>query len=128
MADNVDMFERAARKEDSEFDFVGRFFSYCSINCLLPLGSILWMNALHPLVPIRHALSWIEAIYAVPFLGQMPGVSSLYPPVPPPRVRQPLRFRKVALAPPQSFFRPLAVLDVKGGRIPFDYFSGFVIE
>src|SRR6266436_7152798 len=71
MADGVDVFHRAARKKDSEFHFVVRLFSYCSIERPLPLGSILRMNALQPLFPTRHAIFWIEAIYAIPFLGQV---------------------------------------------------------
>src|SRR5712671_1861614 len=71
MADGVDVFHRAARKKDSEFHFVIRLVRYCSIECPLPLGSILRMNALQPLFPSRHAIFWIEAIYAIPLLGQM---------------------------------------------------------
>src|SRR5258708_40370532 len=98
MADGVDVFDRVVWKQDSEFHFVTRFFRDCSIVCLLPLGSILRMNALQPFLPSRRALFWIEAINAVPFLGQMQGVSSRYPPGPTPGMREPLRFRQVRLA------------------------------
>src|SRR6266849_8907055 len=98
MADGVDVFDRAAWKKDSEFHFVTRLFSDCSIDCPLPPGSILRMDALQPFFPSRRALFWIEAIYAVPFLGQMQGVSSRHPPGPTPCVREPLRFRQVRLA------------------------------
>jgi hypothetical protein len=37
-------------------------FSDCSIDYSLPLGSILWMNALQPFFPTRRALFWIETI------------------------------------------------------------------
>jgi len=62
MADGVDVFNRAVGKKDSEFHFETRRFSDCSIDCSLPLGSILRMNALHPFFPSRWALFWIEAI------------------------------------------------------------------
>src|SRR5713226_6818320 len=104
MADGVDVFDCAARKKDSEFHFVIRLFTDCSIDCRLPLGSILRMNPPQPFFPSRHALFWIEAIYAIPFLGQMQGVSSCYPPGPTPCVREPLRFRQVSLALLQLFF------------------------
>src|ERR1700730_8544518 len=128
MADGVDVFDRAVRKNDSEFHFVIRLFGDCSIDWPLPLGSILGMNALQPLLPNRRARFWIKAIDAVPFLGQMHGVSSRYPPGPTPRMREPLGFRQVTLAAPQRFFRILAVLDIKGGCIPFDRFPCFVMK
>src|SRR5882762_3090672 len=108
MADSVDIFERAVWKNDPEFHFVVRLFTDCSIDCrLLPLGSILRMNTPQTLFPSRHALFWIKAIYAVPFLGQMQRVSSRYLPGPTPRVREVLRFRQITLAPSQRFFRKL---------------------
>src|SRR6266566_5397595 len=94
MADVVDVFDSAAPKEDSDFHFVIRLFTYCSIDCPLPPGLILRMNALQPFFPSRHALFWIEAIYAIPFLGQMQGVSSRHPPGPTPGMREPLCFRQ----------------------------------
>src|SRR5712664_1427120 len=109
MADGVDVFDSAASKKDSEFHFVIRLFSDCSTDCLLPLCSILGMNALQPFFPSRHALFWIEAIYAVPFFGQMQGISSRYPPGPTPRVREALRFRQISLAPPQGFYCLIAL-------------------
>src|ERR1700694_4045359 len=98
MANGVDVCDRPVGKKDSVFHFVIRRFSDCSIDCPLPLGSILRMNALQPFFPSRRALFWIESMYAVPFLGQMQGVSSRYPPGPTPGVREPLRFRQVRLA------------------------------
>ncbi len=62
MADGVDVFDRAARKQDSELHFVIRLFTDRSIDCPLPLGAILRMNALQPFFPSRRALFWIEAI------------------------------------------------------------------
>src|SRR4029077_956440 len=104
MADGVDVFDRAAWKKDSEFHFVTRLFSDCSIDCPLPLGSILRMSALPTFFKSRRAIFWIEAINAVPFLGQMQGVSSRYSPGPTPRVREPLRLRQVRLASLQLLF------------------------
>src|ERR1700676_1127231 len=109
MADGVDIFDRAVWKKDPEFHLVIRLFSDGSIDCPLPLNSILRMNAPQPFFPSRHALFWIEAIYAVPFLGQMQGLSSRYPPGPTPRVREALRFRQITLAPPQGFYRLIAL-------------------
>src|SRR5882672_5165430 len=104
MADGVDVFDRAAWKKDSEFHLVIRLFSNCSIDCPLPLGSILRMSALQTFFKSRRAIFWIEAINAVPFLGQMQGVSSRYPPGPTPCVREPLRFLQVRLASLQLLF------------------------
>src|SRR4030081_2618382 len=104
MADGVDVFDRAVWKKDSEFHFVFRLFSDCSIDCPLPLGSILRMSALPTFFKSRPAIFWIEAINAVPFLGQMQGVPSRYPPGPTPCVREPLRLRQVRLAALQLFF------------------------
>src|SRR3989441_8898098 len=120
MADSVDVFDRAVRKKDSEFHFVIRLLTDCSIDCPLPLGSILRMNTPQPLFPSRHALFWIEAIYAIPFLGQMQGVSSRHPPGPTPRMREPLCFRQITLAPPQRFFRLLYSGDVHHRSDKFD--------
>src|SRR5712691_6965146 len=111
MADGVDVFDRSAWKKDSDFHFVIRLFSDCSIDCSFPLGSILRMNALQPLFPSRHARFWIEAIYAIPFLRQMHGLSSRCPPGPTPSVRPPLPFPEISHALPQRLFRMLADLD-----------------
>src|SRR6202140_131984 len=104
MADGKDVFDRAAWKKGCEFHFVTRLFSDCSIDCPLPLGSILRMSALPTFFKSRRAIFWIEAINAVPFLGQMQGVSSRYPPGPTPCVREPLRLRQVRLTSLQLLF------------------------
>src|SRR6202046_3649593 len=93
MANGVSVFDSPVRKNDSVFPFVVRFFTDCSIGYLSPLGSILRMHALQPFFPSRQALFWIKAIYAIPFLGEIHGVSSCYPPGPTPRMAEPLRFR-----------------------------------
>src|SRR5882762_5408635 len=104
MADGLDVFDRAVWKKDSEFHFVFRLFSDCSIDCHLPLSSILRMNALPTFFKSRRAIVWIEAINPVPFLGQVHGVSPRYPPGPTPRVREPLRLRQVRFAALQLLF------------------------
>src|SRR6202023_1137022 len=121
-ADGVDVFDYAARKKNSVFHFVIRLPNDCSSDCAFPLGSVFWMDALKPLFPSGHSLFRSEAINAIPFLGQMQGVSSRYLPNPTPGMREPLRFRKITLALPQRFFGPLAVLDIKGGCVPLDDF------
>src|SRR6202035_6124417 len=82
-----------------------------SIDCLLPLSSILRMRALPAFFKRRWAIFWIEAINAVPFLGQMQGVPSRYPPGPTPCVREPLRLRQVRLASLQLLFLQFQGLD-----------------
>src|ERR1700746_900681 len=99
MADGVDVFDRAVWKKDSEFHFVVRLLSDCSIDCRLPLGSILRMRALPGFFKSRRAIFGIEAINPVPLLGQMHCLSPRYPPGPTPCVREPLRLRQVRLAP-----------------------------
>src|SRR6267142_5949653 len=111
MADRVDVFDSAVRKNDSEFHFVIRLFTDCSIDRPLPLGTILWINALEPLFPNRHSLFRIKAIYAIPLLGKMHGFSSRHSPNPTPRMREPLRFRQITLASPQRLF---CLLDLGG--------------
>src|ERR1700692_269090 len=101
MADGVNVFDRAARKKYSEVYFVIPLFIYCSIDCPLPLGPILRMNALQSFFPARDALGWIVALYPIPFLGQVQAVSSRHPPPPTPGVREPLRFRQVRPLTPQ---------------------------
>src|ERR1700730_12565789 len=104
MADGVDIFDPAIRKKDSEFRFVIRLFSDCSIDCPLQLGSILRMSALQTLFKSRRALFWIESINAEHFFRQMQDVLPRYPPSPTPRMRQPLRLRQVRLASLQLLF------------------------
>src|ERR1700682_4733957 len=104
MADGVDVFDRAVWKKDSEFHFVIRLFSDGSIDYPFPPSSILWVIALQTFFKRRRAIFWIEAINAVPFLGQMHGVPSRYPPGPTPCVSEPLRLRQVLLASPQFLF------------------------
>src|SRR6267142_2029898 len=115
MADGLDVFDRAVWKKDSEFRFVFRLFSDCSIDFHLPLSSILRMNALPTFFKSRRAIFWIEAIIPVPFLGQMHGVSPRYPPGPTPCVREPLRLRQIRLASLQLRFLEFQGL---GGESP----------
>jgi len=70
----------------------------------LPLSAILRMSALPTFFKGRRAIFWIEPMNPVPFLGQMNGVSSRYPPGPTPCVGEPLRFRQVRLASLQLLF------------------------
>src|SRR5229473_8560390 len=104
MTDGVDVFGCGVRKKDSEFHFVIRLSSDCSVDCPFPLDSILRMSALQKLFKNRRAIFWIEAINSVPFIGQMQGVSFRYPPSPTPCVREPLRLRQVRLASLQLLF------------------------
>src|SRR5438128_2443068 len=113
MADGMDVFNGTTRKKDPEFHFVSRLFSDCSIDYVLISGSILRMNPLEPLFPDRHALFRGEAIYAIPLLGEMRGVSSCYLPDPAPRMRESLCFRQVSLALPQLFVGSLALGNLK---------------
>src|SRR6267154_1794261 len=108
----VDVFDRAVRKKDSELHFVIGLFTDCSVDCPLPCGSILRMNAAQPFFPTRHALLGIDAIDPIPFLGEMRGFSVRHPPDPAPCMCQPLRFGQVSLASPQCFFRTLTVADI----------------
>src|ERR1700730_1307273 len=109
MADGVDVFDCAVGKKDSEHHFVIRRFSDCPIYCSFPVGSILRMNALQPFFPSGRALCWIEAIQAIPFVGQMQGVPSRNSPNPPPRMREPLRLCQITFAPAQRFFRTITL-------------------
>src|ERR1022692_2111536 len=115
MADGVSVFYSAVRKKDSVIHFVIRLFTDCSIFYLLHVGSILRMHALQPVFPSRQALFWIKPIDAIPFLGEIQGVPSWYPPGPTPRMREPLRFCQITLAPPQCFLRQLSFGDVHHG-------------
>src|SRR5260370_35795740 len=105
MADGVDVFDRSVWKKGSELYFVFRCFSDCSIDCPLPLSAVLRMSALPTFFKGRRAIFWLEAINAVPFLGQMPGGSPHYPAGPTPCVRQPLRLPQVRLRSLQPLFR-----------------------
>src|SRR6267154_2872965 len=126
MADRLDVFDRTVRKKDSKFHFVIGLFTDCSIDCPLPLGSILRMDAVQPFFPTRHALFRIETIDAIPFLGEMRGFSSRHPPDPTPRMREPLRFGQVNLAPAQRFFRLLGCGDVDRRPDKFYELAGLV--
>src|ERR1700733_829276 len=66
------------------------------------------MHALQPVFPSRQALLWIKAIDAIPFLGEIQGVPPWHAPGSTPRMREPLRFCQITLAPPQRFFGLLA--------------------
>src|SRR5260370_32202981 len=111
MADGVSVFDSAVRKKNSVLPFVIRLFTDRSSGCLLPLVSILWMHALQPFFPGREALFRIETIYAMPFLGEMCGLSPCHTPGPTPRVREPLRFRQIRLALLQLLFLYFQGLD-----------------
>src|SRR5437879_4358791 len=89
MAGRVDVFDRPVRKKDSELHLVIRFLTDCPLDCLLPPGTILRMNALEPLFPRWHALFWIKAIYAIPLRGKMQGFPSRHSPNPTARMREP---------------------------------------
>src|ERR1700722_13870378 len=102
MADGVNVFHFAFRKKDSEFHFVIRSLTYCSIDCFQPFRSIFRMNALQTLFPYRSALIRLESVDAIPFLRKMQGLSSRYLPHPAAGMRQPLRLRQVGLASSQA--------------------------
>src|ERR1700692_1423961 len=104
MADRVDVFGCGVREKDCEFTFVIRLSSDCSVDCRLPLGSILRMSALQKLFKSRRAIFWIEAINSVPFLRQMQGVSFRYTPGPTPCMREPLCLPQVRFASLQLLF------------------------
>src|SRR2546426_11578435 len=125
MADGVDVFDSAVRKNDSEFHFVLRLFTDCPIDCPLPSGTILRMNALEPLFPSRHAVFWIKTIYAIPLLGKMCGFPARHSPNPTPRMREPLRFRQITLTLPQLRFCVLPFRDIveKDGDFSVTWFS-----
>src|ERR1700723_2076257 len=108
MADGSDVFDRAAGKKDPEFHFVVRLFTDCSINCLLPPTSVLRMDALEPQPPSRRALFRLEAIDAIPLVGEMQGVSSRHLPDPATGMREPLGFSQIRLALPLFLFSTLA--------------------
>src|ERR1700730_3782621 len=109
MADGVDEFNRAVLLKDSKFHFIIRRFSDRSVDCSLPLGSILRMNALQTFFPTRRAIFWVEAINAIPFVGQMQRVPSRNLPDPTPRMRNPLCLCQITFAPAQRFLRTLAL-------------------
>src|SRR2546427_8581 len=69
MTNGVDVSDGAAWKKDAEFQFVIRFFTYGSIDCCLPYGSILGMDALQTFLPGRHTRFRVEAVYPIPFFG-----------------------------------------------------------
>ena len=83
------------------------------------------MNALQPFFPSRHALSWIEAIYAIPFLGQIQGVFSLNLPDPAPCMGEPLRFGQIRLAPSQTLLCPLPLGYIDQGTHEFNNVAGW---
>src|SRR3979490_2022504 len=56
----------------------------------------------------------------------MQGLSSRYPPGPTPRMGESLRFRQIAFAPPQRFFRLLALCDVRRATHEFHQIPGGV--
>src|SRR5258708_15364071 len=124
MADGVEVFESAVRKKNSEFYLVIRLFTDCSIDGPLPLGSILRMDALEPFAPGRWSLVWIESVNAIPFLGEVHGFPSRYPPNPTPHLREPLRFRQMSLAPAQCLFGFFALGNVRHGTHIFYVASG----
>src|SRR5438067_6917350 len=101
MASRVDMSNGPGRKQDSEVQTIVRFLTDRSIDRSLPLISILGMNPLQSLLPARHTPFRVEAVDAVPFLGQMQGASFRYLPDPTASMCEPLRFRQVAFAPAQ---------------------------
>src|SRR5271168_148886 len=103
MADSVHVFESAVRQKNSEFHIVFRLLPDGSVNYSLPSVSILWMKALSAFIPTRHTLMWIEAVDAIPFIGQMQSVPTRYLPNPASGMREPLGFLKVHLALLQGF-------------------------
>jgi len=69
MADGVDVFTVPSGRR-IRISTSYPFFTDCSIDCPLPLFSILRMNALCLFFPKPTCLFLVEAIYAIPFLGE----------------------------------------------------------
>src|SRR5580658_8931582 len=97
MANGVNIFNSAVREKDSEFHIVFRLLADGSIDDSLPPVAILWVKALEPFFPTRHALFWIETIDPIPLIGQMQGIPSRHLPDPTSGVREPLCFIEVHL-------------------------------
>src|SRR5580693_3474434 len=98
MADGMNVFHGAVRKENSELDIVFGSFTEGSLDGSLPSVAILGMNAFEPFFPTRRAFFWIEIVDAIPFVGEMQCLSSDCAQDPASRMREPLGFLKVRLA------------------------------
>src|SRR2546427_4019358 len=109
MANRLDVFDGSARKKNPEFDIVIRICCHGSIDCCQVFRSIFRMNTLQPLLPIGHAVFWVEPIDAIPLVGEMQRLLTGYAPDPTPGMCEFLRFCQITFAPPQSILRQLVL-------------------
>ena len=101
----VDMPDRAVGKYYPVFQFVVRPFTERALKEFCGLGSILRMNALEKGLDRRNTRCRIEAQQAIGFVGPVRDLSRGAVVCPTARMAQPLCFRQIGLATPQSRFR-----------------------
>src|ERR1700746_3916505 len=111
------------RGQNSGLHVIIGFLGDCSIDGYLKSSAVFWMNALQPLFPARHALFWIEAVYATPLLRYMHRVPAGGVPRPTSDMSEPLRLRKVTLVAAQRLFRMPALRDIDHGADHLNKFS-----
>src|SRR6266404_1569584 len=115
MAHRVDVPEGPARKNGSETPFASRSFPDRSLEVFARPGSIVGVNALDECVQRGNAACGIEAEQAKQFLGCVDQLLAGDVQRPAARIRQPLRFSEIGLAPAQGLFGALALGDVVVG-------------
>ena len=71
MSGALQVLDRAARQKDAEFQLVSRR----STDCFLPPGAVFRIDAQQQFFPSRPAVFRIQAVDAIPLLGQMHGFS-----------------------------------------------------
>src|ERR1700758_4565695 len=114
MGQSMNPLERSVRKKNTELYFIVRPLTNCSLYCPLPCISIVRMYSLQPLLPLWPPLFRIKSVYAIPFIRQMERVSSCHLPNPVTRVRYPLSFREIGLAPSEFLSQQFMVRYVNG--------------
>src|SRR5215472_9118194 len=112
----MDVPDCRIRKQNPELQVIIRLLVDGSIDCRLPLSSVLGMNPLKPFFPGGHPNLWIKTINAIAFLRQIHDLPWGYLPNQTSHVAKSLRLCQMSLTPPQSLLRLLLAGQIEDVR------------
>src|SRR5580692_1288703 len=121
MPDGLGVLNRSVGVDDSVFDPVLRLLPRCMAHGSSHAFAILWVDSFQERFARRWTLLRIESTNSEHFVGPVKCLLRRRVIGPTGRVGQPLRFRQISFAAPESLLCTFAFLDIGICPVPFDY-------
>src|ERR1700758_3296080 len=115
MPDGLDVFNRSVGVDDSVLDPIFRLLPRCIAHGSIHVLAVLWVDSFQERFARRWSFLRIESTNSEHFVGPVKRLPHRRVIGPTARLAEPLCFRQITLAPPQRFFRLLALGDVADG-------------